>query len=116
MDHQDWPGWPDDGSHLDDGGEHLHDAGADFTPPDDHDHHLDHLVEPVPADHDLPPADHDLGEPTPELVAHAEHLSAAFPDDDPFGAALDHHDLDHPHALDHLVEPAHAGDEAAADE
>jgi hypothetical protein len=110
MDHQDWPGWPEDGSHLDDGGGHLHDAGPDVTPTDDHDHHLDHLVEPVPVDHDLPPSDQDAGEPAPELAAHTEHLAATFPDDDPFAAAFDHQ-----HDLDHLVEPVHVEPPTDAD-
>src|SRR4051812_8089595 len=132
MDHQDWPGWPEDGSHPADG-EPLHDSAPDFPPPDNHqlDHHLDHLVEPVPADQDLPPADHDLspadqdGGEAPVPAAHTEHLSAAFPDDDPF-AAIDHdpdpphHDVDQhalaqhaldQHALDrHVVEPVDHAD------
>jgi hypothetical protein len=108
MDHQDWPGWPGDDSHLDDqhlddGGGHQHfdDAGIDG------DHHLDHLVEPAP---ELPAHDHGFfgTEAEPELVSHTGHLSAAYPDDDPFGA-----DLHHGSHLDDVPSDVH--DEPLAD-
>ena len=109
MDHQDWPGWPDDNSHLDD--PHQHDQPLDSS-------HLDGspLDQVDPTDlgghgHEPPafdPYSHDASDPDPGVDPGHGHLEPAdYPDDDPFGAdpldtTHDYHDVV---ADQHLAEP-----------
>jgi hypothetical protein len=133
MDHQDWPGWPEDDPQFDHGFEHSfdhsdadtadlggHGSGFDHDPlghdPLGHDP-LGHDVagdDPLGHDPDGPDAGH---QPGPDLTHEATfddetsaghgHFGAAgdvYPEDDPFAAG--HHDDAGPHDVVHDEVPA----------
>jgi hypothetical protein len=129
MDHQDWPGWPEDDPHLD--GPDVDDVGA--VDPGQHDGGFDHVDhdpfgdDPVghdPVGHDLADvdpfaADHGgfddaAHQPLPGFDAdtpdggedgHVDAIGGVYPDDDPFAPV---HHATHDATTDHVPDQ-HAG-------